>query len=173
MKGPLTNPKHERFAQEMAKGTGQHDSYRQAGYAGDRAAASKLADRPEIVARVAEIVGKAAAKAEITVERIMAELALLGFANMQDYMRASLDGDPVLDFSGLTREQAAALVEVTVEDFKDGRGEDAREVRKVKFKLADKRAALVDMGRHLKMFTDKVEHSGAVNVTISGPDANL
>jgi hypothetical protein len=34
----------------------------------------------------------------------------------------------------LTRDQAAALVEVTVEDFKDGRGENSRDVRRVKFK---------------------------------------
>jgi hypothetical protein len=76
---------------------------------------------------------------------------------MRDYMRTGPDGDPVLDFSALTRDQAAALVEVTVEDFKDGRGEGARELRRVKFKLADKRAALVDMGRHLGMFVDRHE----------------
>lgn len=169
----LKNPRYERLAQEMAKGAGDFDAYRAAGYRGGRPAASAITNRPEIQARVAEIVGKGAAKAEITVERIMAELALIGFSNMQDYMRPGIDGDPTLDFSALTRDQAAALSEVTVEDFKDGRGEDARDVRRVKFKLADKRAALVDMGRHLKMFTDKVEQSGTVNVNITGPDANL
>ena len=86
---------------------------------------------------------------------VLRELALLGFSNMQDYMRAGPDGDPYLDFSDLTREQAAALAEVTVEDFTDGRGKDARDVRRVKFKLADKHAALVSMARHLGMFNDK------------------
>jgi hypothetical protein len=70
------------------------------------------------------------------------------------------DADPYLDFSKLTRDQAAALTEVTVEDFKDGRGEDARNVRKIRFKLADKRAALVDLGKHFGMFRDKIEHMG-------------
>jgi phage terminase small subunit len=79
---------------------------------------------------------------------------------MADYMRATENGDPYLDFSNLTRDQAAALVEVTVEDFTEGRGEHSRDVRRVKFKLADKRAALVDIGRHLQMFPTKVEHSG-------------
>jgi phage terminase small subunit len=54
-------------------------------------------------------------------------LALLGFANMQDYMRANEGGDPYLDFSSLSRDQAAALQEVTVERYMEGRGEDARE----------------------------------------------
>lgn len=173
MPGPLQNGRHEKMAQELAKGTEQFAAYRLAGFLGTKPAASKVAHRDDVRARVSEILGRAAAKAEVTVERVLRELALLGFANMQDYMRSSDSGDPYLDFSALTREQAAALVEVTVEDFRDGRGEDARAVKRVKFKLADKRAALVDIGRHLKMFTDKVEHSGAVNVTIASADANL
>ena len=69
-------------------------------------------------------------------------------------MRIGSDGDPSLDFSRLSRDHGAALIEVTVEDFKDGRGENARDVRRVKFKLADKRAALVDIGKELGMFID-------------------
>ena len=42
----------------------------------------------------------------------------------------------------------------------EGRGKNAREVKKVRFKLADKRAALVDLGRHHKLFTNKFEHCG-------------
>jgi phage terminase small subunit len=124
-----------------------------------------------VQARVAEILGKAAAKAEVTIERVLSELALIGFANMQDYMRAGPDGDPYLDFSELTREQAAALVEVTVEDFKEGRGESARDVRRVKFKLADKKGALVDLGKHLGMFSENVRHSGRVEVEHSAQDS--
>jgi hypothetical protein len=59
-----------------------------------------------------------------------------------------------------TRDQAAALVEVTVDDFRDGRGEDARNVRRIRFKLADKRAALVDLGKHFSFFKERIEHSG-------------
>jgi phage terminase small subunit len=101
-----------------------------------------------------------AERAEVTADRIVAELALLGFANMADYMRTSSDGDPYLDFSSLTRDQAAALQEVTVDDYVDGRGEDARAVKRVKFRLCDKRAALVDLGRYLGMFPNKHEHTG-------------
>jgi phage terminase small subunit len=74
---------------------------------------------------------------------------------MADYMKATPGGDPYLDFSDLTPEQTAALVEVTVEDFTEGRGEDARNVRRVKFKLGDKKGALVELGKHLCIFGDK------------------
>ena len=46
---------------------------------------------------------------------------------------------------------------ITVEEYKEGGGEDARDVKRVRFKLADKRAALVDIGRHFGMFIDKKE----------------
>lgn len=87
---------------------------------------------------------------------------------MQDYMRIGPDGSPVLDFENLTRDQAAALQEVTVETYTEGRGKTAREVKKVRFKLADKRAALVDLGRHHKLFTDKFEHGGKDGRPIEG-----
>lgn len=119
-----------------------------------------LLKRPEIQDYLAERRADLQKRTDITQERVLQELAKLGFANMADYMKPGANGDPFLDFSALTRDQAAALQEVTVEDFVDGRGEDARDVRRVKFKLADKRAALVDIGRHLGMFSDKLQLTG-------------
>lgn len=156
----LGNAKHERFAQQLAQGKTAVDAHEIAGYVRDDGNASKLASNKKVQARVQEITGKAAEKVGVTVERVMTELAKIGFCNMLDYMRAGPDGDPYLDFSSLTRDQAASLTEVVVEDFKDGRGDDARDVRRIKFKLADKRAALVDLGKHLGMFKDRVEHTG-------------
>ena len=73
-------------------------------------------------------------------------------------MRVGPSGDPVLDFSKLTREQAAALTEVTVDDYLDGRGEDAREVRKVRFKLGDKRATLMDIAKLFGWIVERREN---------------
>lgn len=114
----------------------------------------------DIQEAIAEAMKSREKRTEVSQDKVLRELAKIGFANMADYMKAGADGDPYLDFSKLTKDQAAALVEVTVEDFKDGRGEDARDVRRVKFKLADKRAALVDIGKHLGMFKDRVEFTG-------------
>ena len=92
------------------------------------------------------------------------ELRKIAGANMADYMKANPAGDPYLDFSALTRDQTAALHEVTVEAYVDGRGEDARDVKRVKFKLYDKRAALVDLGRHLGIFEIKHRIDGKIEV---------
>lgn len=156
----LKNAKHERFAQELAKGKSAAEAYVLAGYAANDGNAIRLKGNERVRDRVTEILSTAAERAEITVERVLTELGKIGFANMADYMKVGADGDPYLDFSALTREQAAALAEVTVEDFRDGRGEDARDVRRVKFKLSDKRAALVDIGKHLGMFAERHELTG-------------
>jgi phage terminase small subunit len=112
----------------------------------------RLLKNAEVAAALAEAQKAQMARTEISADSVIAELAKLGFANMADYMKPGPDGDPHLDFSKLTRDQAAALIEVTVDDYVDGRGEEARTVRRIKFKLADKRAALVELGRHFGIF---------------------
>jgi Terminase small subunit len=94
----------------------------------------------------------------MTAQQVLEELTKLALANMQDYMKPGLDGDPVLDFAKLTREQASALQEVTVDRYTEGRGEDAREVKRVKFKLADKLRALELLGKHYGLFNERRVH---------------
>jgi phage terminase small subunit len=129
--------------------------------------------KPNVQSAIADAMGKRQKRTEITQDRVLAELAKIGFANMQNYMRANAGGDPYLDFSAITEDQAAALSEVTVEDYTDGRGEGAREVKRVKFKLCDKRAALVDLGRHLGMFKDKIELTGKDGEPLAPPVINI
>lgn len=152
-------PKQERFVAEYLIDLNATQAAIRAGYSAKTAEQQgyqllqKTSVSEFLQARQAEL----AKTHGVTVDNIVKELAKLGFSNMQDYMRTTHDGDPFFDLADLSRDQAAALSEVTVEDFKDGRGDDARDVRRIKFKLADKRSALVDLGKHLGMFTDKSE----------------
>ncbi len=79
---------------------------------------------------------------------------------MGDFMKVGPDGQPRLDFSALQRDHTAALTEVTVDEYKTGRGNEARDVRRVRFKLADKRAALADLCKLLGLFREHVELTG-------------
>jgi len=119
---------------------------------------SRLMKKEEFAARIAELGQKAAQGAVMTAQEVLEELSRLARTNMQDYMRPGLDGNPALHFSDLTRDRAAALQEVTVETFMDGGGEEAREVRKVKFKPADKLRALDLVGKHHALFTERHVH---------------
>lgn len=168
---PGLSAKRSRFVDEYLIDLNCTQAAIRAGYSFNTAkqTGSRMLTYPVVAAEIDRRQAALAAKRGVTVDKIIAELAKLGFANMADYMRVGADGDPTLDFSALSRDQAAALAEVTVEDFKDGRGEESRDVRRVKFKLADKRAALVDLGKHLGMFVERSNISGTVLISSGVP----
>ena len=66
----LRNAKHERFAQALAKGETADAAYVQAGYEANRGNATRLKANESIESRVAEILERAATRAEITIASI-------------------------------------------------------------------------------------------------------
>ena len=124
-----------------------------------RGGVNKTADRRRRIKAAAT--ARAVSKLAIDKERVLTELAKLAFANMADYIEIGADGQPRLDLSALTRDQSAAIHELVVETRTETREEGPPAVIvKTRFKLADKRGPLVDLGRHLGLFKERVEHSG-------------
>lgn len=158
----LKNPKHELFAQEIAKGVTLESAYASAGYSPSRKNAQRLRTNEGVSRRIEEILSRAAQKAGVTVERVMAELAKIGFSDIRKAVQwgegiAVRDADgndtiangvALIGSSEIDDDTAAAISEVAL----------TREGIRIKFH--DKRAALVDLGKHLGMFRDKVELSG-------------
>jgi phage terminase small subunit len=70
----LKNTRHERFAQELAKGKSQVEAYGLAGYEPNESHASRLVRNGKVASRLAELQDKAATKAELTLADIIAEL---------------------------------------------------------------------------------------------------
>lgn len=167
--GVLQNPRHERFAQELAKGKSATEAYETAGYKGDRTAASRLSTNVNIQARVEEILQRGAARAEITVEKVLRELGKIGFSDIRKVVNWS--GVEVADEvddedDGIPRVvvRAANLVRLISSDvIDDDTAACISEVSQtkegsLKVKLHDKRAALVDIGKHLGMFIERTEN---------------
>ena len=159
--------KRQRFVEEYPVDLNATQAAIRAGYSEKtaRQIGANLLSKVYIQTAIQDALAKRSKRTEITTDMVLKELALLGFANMKDYIKISADGDPFIDLSDLTREQAAAISETMVEDYYEGRGEDARQVRKVKIKFHDKKGALVDIGKHLGMFVDK----STVDITLKGP----
>lgn len=175
MPGVLSNPQHELFAQAVAKGAPLVKAYQDAGFKRSNRMsryAKVLYFKPGVLERVKEITEQAAQNTGITVERILLELSYIGFANMADYLTVGDDGQPHLNWKDLKREQAAALLEVTVVD-SVVKGEVVG--RRTKFKLADKLSALVSLGKHFGLFgpdySVNVQTTGPVGITNITPDA--
>lgn len=156
------SPKQARFSREYLIDLNATQAAIRAGYSAHTAdrQGHRLLRNAEVKRAIAKGQKTLAKKTAITAEKVLAEMALIGFSNMQDFIRISQDGEPIIDLSALTREQAAALSETIVEDFIEGRGENARAVRRVKIKLHDKLTALVNLGKHLGLFIDRHELTG-------------
>ena len=88
---------------------------------------------------------------------------------MLDYLDTGNGDQPYIDLSKLTRDQAAALSEVTSKRYFEGKGEDAIPIVETKIKLSDKRGALELLGKHLGIFKD----AAPVNVNLSLEPKNL
>jgi hypothetical protein len=84
----------------------------------------------------------------LTADWVVEELRKIAGANMLDYMKSTPEDLSVVDFSGLTRDQTAALSQVTSGLTRDQTAalsqvtvEDVAGGKRVQFKLHDKRAA--------------------------------
>src|SRR4051794_3253803 len=80
--GPLRNQRHERFAQALAQGKTASEAYVLAGYKANDGNASRLKGNERILARVQEIAGRAAERAEVSLERTLRELAAIAFSDI-------------------------------------------------------------------------------------------
>src|SRR5260370_15128764 len=119
---------------------------------------SRLLKNVEFSARLAELAEAAAQGAVASAHEVLVELSRIGRANMADFVRAFFGcGDPVAAVDQLTPAQTAALAEVTVGQVMDGAGDDAREVRRIRFKLVSKIDALELLSTHHQLYTDRVE----------------
>jgi phage terminase small subunit len=142
-------PKQARFIDEYLIDLNATQAAIRAGYSAKTAEqiGHQLLKKASVAAEIDRRRKAMSGTAIMSATEVLTELSRIGRANMADYMRSTAEGDPYLDFSQLTRDQAAALVEVTVEDFKEGRGPEARDIRRVKFRLASKNDALQQLAK--------------------------
>jgi phage terminase small subunit len=178
----LPNGRHEKFAQALSRGLSADEAYQAAGFRPNRGNASRLKANESISRRVAELLEwaetverksteKAIEKLAITKERVLAELAKIGFADIRKAIKwngqveteeDNPEGGDVLvirnivsnsvtlvDSEKLDDDTAAAIAEIS-QNASGG----------IKIKMHDKKGALVDIGKHLGMFIERRELTG-------------
>lgn len=101
--------------------------------------------------------------------RVLEELRKVATFSLADVLVILEDGSARLDLNEADVDQLAALSEVTIEERTiKGRDGDLDEVvRTLKIKAHSKLDALEKLGRNLKLFTDKIEMSGSVDIADS------
>jgi len=105
-----------------------------------------LMQDPRIETLIAEARAKLTEDLQLERDTIARELASIGFASMRSYVEIDKDGNARINLGKLTEDQFKALSEIQVEEedrTAKGRG------KRVRIKLHDKRAALVDLAKLL------------------------
>lgn len=151
------------FAREYVTDLNGSQAALRSGYSAKtcRSMAYRLLHDPMVVQDIQKLARKMTEAADITAPRVLEELARIGFADITALVQI-VDGQVrVLDTDTLTADQRAAIAEISMTE------------RGVRVKLHDKAKALEDLGRYLKLFTDKTELSGKIDVTESLSDADL
>lgn len=99
--------------------------------------------------------GKRLAKLEITADRVLQELAKLAFFDPRNFFE---DDGRLKRLQDLDEHTCMALAGIEVTELPEGNG------FLKKIRLADKGQNLERLGKHLKLFTDKTEHSGRMTL---------
>jgi phage terminase small subunit len=168
-KSKLT-PKQKKFCQEYLIDLNGTQAAIRAGYSKKTAneQASQLLAKLNIQAEVQKLMKERSERTQITQDRVIGELAKLGFSNMSDYASWNDDKVSLSPSELLTEGQKAAVSEISQTFTKEGGS--------IKFKLYDKKGALELIGKHLGMFVDKHEIYGKdgkdiiINVTHELPE---
>lgn len=163
---PALTPRQQRFVDEYLVDLNATQAAIRAGYSAKTAAeiGCENLSKPQIAAALKAAKDARAAQTGVTAQRVVAELAKIGFADIRNIVRWGgavplvdpesdevrvVNGVALVDSMDLTADQAAAIAEVS-----QSKGGTLR------IKLHDKQAALVSLGRHLGIFTDKQEVTG-------------
>lgn len=107
-------------------------------------------------------------RTEITQDRVLREFAKLGFADIRNAVTWGETQIRVIDSEdGATEVYHGIALKASSEiddDTAAAIAEVSQSAQGIKVKLHDKRAALVDIGKHLGMFKEKLELSGGIQV---------
>ena len=162
-------PKQAAFVREYLIDFNGTQAAIRAGYSARtaRVLAQETLLNPAVAAELAKRTAKIAAVSEVTAENVRDELRKIGFSNIRKAVkwRSGVER-AVEDSEGLVIR--AVVNEVVLVDSDDLDDDTAAAIQSVSqtatggltVKMYDKRAALVDLGKHLGMFKDEISFTG-------------
>lgn len=149
--------KQKRFVEEYLIDLNATQAAIRAGYSTDTAGSigAENLKKPEIKSRIDKAMAERSRRTGINQDRVLQELARIGFAKITDVV----DPETAEIRTDASDDDLACIQSIKIKPNEFG---TEREV-----KLYDKKAALVDLGKHLGLFKDKVELTGDMDLNIT------
>lgn len=167
----IENAKHERFCQEYIIDLNGYKAAVRAEYSEKtaRVQASQLLSKLNLQARIVELMEKRSERTHISQDRVLNELALIGFSDLKNYVEAIGDTGAIRakDFEEMPEGESRVLKKIKEDRVikENADGSSVTVYDKVSFELHDKLKALELLGKHLGMFIDN-KVSGSIDVNI-------
>ncbi len=139
----------ERFVEEYLVDLNPAKAYQRAGYkmgAANRAKrANQLLEKAKVQERIRELMDERSKVTKVTAERVVLELARVGFSDLRNYMTWGAKGARWKESEELSEEHTPAISEIyeTEREMDDG-----GVYRTKRFKLHDKLGALRELAKH-------------------------
>jgi phage terminase small subunit len=124
----------------------------------------------DIATAIAKAQEKRSERLEITLDKWLRELAIIGFSDLKDYLDISEDTGAIRAKAfkempeGTSRALEAIEENRAIKENSDGGSTTVYD--KIKFKMHDKLGALEKIGKSLGFLKDKIDHSGEVAHTV-------
>lgn len=157
-------PKQEMFCKEYLVDLNATQAAIRAGYSekGAHVQGAQLLSNPKVAAKIQELMDARTKRTQITADSILEELNSLATLDMGKCYDAS---GTILPIHEMPEEVRKAISGIEVNELFDSAGGDKMVIGFTKkLKFWDKPKCLEMLGRHKKLFTDKVEHSGTINI---------
>jgi len=166
MAKPLDPKHHLVLDYYFDNGFSKKEALLSAGYAESTANnfAAKVFDREDVQKEIKLRQKKLAKKFQLTQDWLIKRFLRQATAGdtLARFKKIEEDGSLSWDFTGATKDDLALIQELGVDFYTEGRGKNAKKVKKFKIKTPDEQAALMALGRHLGFFHDKVEIVGSL-----------
>lgn len=143
------NNKQAAFVEEYLVDLNATAAAGRAGYS-DPNYGRQLLTNPNVAPAIADAVKKRASKTEVTAERVLEELARIGFADIRDLFEWDEETAAFIPSRDITEAQAAAIASVKAVTTRHTRDDGRIETKiKLELKTHDKLGALREIGKHL------------------------
>ena len=159
---PLT-ARESAFIDAYLEGLNATQAYIKAGYSktGAHANAARLMAKDSIGAELDRRQALNRKRHAKTADDAIRALSHMAFTGMSRFMRVDeVTGEPRIDLSNCTTEDLDLLTEVTVESYVEGRGEDARQVKKIRLKPYSRLDALKVLAQYFGLLNGKEKNDG-------------
>jgi phage terminase small subunit len=166
------NPKQRKFVREYLLDLNATQAAIRAGYS--RKTAGEIGHRQlknvEVKKAIQKGMDAKAKRYEISVQRILEELAVVAYSDLKHYVDIDPDTGAIRakGFENMPEKTSRALKAIKEDRVikEDADGHKVTVFDKIRFELHDKLKALELLGKHIGMFTDKVDLSGDMTIII-------